>query len=188
MTTSSARPVLRAGYGLGLLLTLVPLFEVWLAIRPLRPLQQVWRVSALGQLGDSLMLPVIGAFVLVGTALLLQEQRVLRAFTLVAGTMVLLLSVGLALFVRDGLAFSRSPGAATAGSTLPFTFEKVAIAYGAAILVSAWLCVGTYRVWRRQAAIVRRERQTVMIVRREPGAGQGDDRSAVASAASPSKH
>lgn len=186
MTTSSARPVLRAGYGLGLLLTVVPLLEVWLAIRPLQPLQQLWRANALGQLGNSLMLPVIGAFVLVGTAILLQDERVLRAFTLIAGTMVVLLSAGLVLFARDVLEFP--PTAQPAGSTPAFTFERVLIAYGAAILVSAWLCVGTYRVWRRQAAIVRRERETVMIVRREPGSGHGQEASHGAPSPSPAKH
>jgi hypothetical protein len=132
---------------------------------------QVWRVNALGQLGSALMLPLIGAFVLVGTALLLQEHRVLRAFNIVAGTMVVLLSGALVMFARDTMQLPGAPrvAAAAPAPSYPFTFEQVLLAYSATILVSVWLCVGTYRVWRRAAAVVRRERESVLIVREATG-------------------
>lgn len=164
MSPASVRPALRAGYGLGLLLTVVPLVDLGLGLRPFHPLELGWRMAAFGQLGITLMLPLIGCFVLAGTAILLEDGQVLRAFALVAGVVVVLLSAALLGFVHDTLEL-RSALRPEELRSRSFAFPKVVLAYSTTIWVLLWLVVGVYRVWQRQSVAARRERESVLIVR-----------------------
>jgi len=161
---SAVRPVLRAGYGLGMLLTLLPLAEVALATRPYQPLQVIWRAGALGQLGTSLMLPLIGAFVLVGTAILLEDRALLRAFAAITAGVVVLLAGAVVVFTRDMLQL-RGALQEEQLASLPITLPKVVLAYVTTSWVLSWLSVAVYRVWRRQATVARREGGSVLLVR-----------------------
>jgi len=177
MSGPTVRPVLRAGYGLGLLLTLLPLSEVALGTRPYQPLQLLWRVNTLGQLGTSLMWPLIGAFVLVGSASMLDDDGMLRAFTIITAGVVVLLSGALVVFAHDMMQL----GAAARPEEmppLPFTLPRVALAYGATVWVLSWLAVAAHRVWSRRASALRRGRGSVPLVRGREGRAAVDQATA----------
>jgi hypothetical protein len=90
-------------YLVAALLAIVPLMDVNLAVLPMRVAEVEWRVGAAGLLSRALLTPVLGALIAFATALLLDQRRVLRVFSIVGGISVGLIVAAIALLLLDGL-------------------------------------------------------------------------------------
>ncbi len=92
-------------YLTGLAFILLPAAEVVVAILPLSPSVLSWRVGAVGLLGRSVLTPLVGMVIVLGTAVLLEHVLVQRAVTVLAfaGAAAFLVLAGL--FALDLLQF-----------------------------------------------------------------------------------
>ncbi len=96
-----SRYLIATGYWLALLLLVLPLLERVVPLLPLQPFALRWRVQALGSLSQTLLLPLLGAALAVGTAALLQHRRIVRTLAVLAYAGTLVLAGTALLFVLD---------------------------------------------------------------------------------------
>lgn len=146
-----SRYLIATGYGLALLLLLLPLLEQAVALLPLQPGNIRWRLQAFGALSQSLVLPLLGGVVAVGTAVLLGQRRVVRTLAVLALATALLLGAAVVLFVLDLVQYRDA-----VGSGLRHYYETAGAIYLAsyvlAIALLLWLAGVTWRVSRRHRA------------------------------------
>jgi hypothetical protein len=84
--------LLKAGYLVALLLVVVPLSDNVVRTWPIRPGDERWRFGTLGILFNALVTPLLGVFLALIVAAVLQQARTLRTLavlTLVAAALVL---------------------------------------------------------------------------------------------------
>lgn len=84
MTENRLRPIAPAFYGLGLMLLAIPLIELLMGTWPPRISAVNWRFGAFGLLSTGLLLPTLGAAILLATAAGLGHRRTLRAVASIA--------------------------------------------------------------------------------------------------------
>jgi hypothetical protein len=90
-------------YGLATLLVLVPILDVLLQVWPLDPTEASWRFGAIGILSRSLLTPLLGLLLAMGTAAAAGHRPALRLTGALSGLLAFgLIGVG-AVFALDGL-------------------------------------------------------------------------------------
>jgi hypothetical protein len=96
-----SRLLLGTGYVLAALLLVLPLLEPLVTLLPPRPGAVRWRLQAFGAFSQALVLPLLGATLAVGTAVLLDQRKVVRVLAGVAFGFGLLLAMATLLFALD---------------------------------------------------------------------------------------
>jgi len=89
------KPLIAAAYLTAAIMIVMPLLEVVLSIAPFRLGVTAWRFGALGVVSQAYLTPLLGAVVVIYTAVLLGHSRTAR----IGGAVVLLLAVLLLLAV-----------------------------------------------------------------------------------------
>lgn len=105
-----SRLLIATGYGLALLLLVLPLLEPVVALLPPRPDQIRWRLEAFGAFSQVLVLPLVGGVVALGTAVLLGQRTVVRVLSVVAFLSGLVLAAAAMLFTLDLLQYRGEVG------------------------------------------------------------------------------
>jgi hypothetical protein len=148
-----SRVLIGTGYGVGLLLVLLPLLQPVVTLLPAQPTQVAWRMQAFGVLSQSLLLPLVGVAVAVGTATMLEHRASVRVLAALALLGAAALAGVATLFVLDLLQYRGAIGA-----ELQDHYHVAGViylvGYAAASLFLAWLGVAALR-----AARARRRRQ-----------------------------
>ncbi|MEX2375124.1 MAG: hypothetical protein WD942_05990 [Dehalococcoidia bacterium] len=137
------RTLLAAGYGLAVLLMLIPVTDTFLRVWPTRVGEVAWRYGAMGLASNALMTPVMGLAFGIGTALFARHRRVLRALAVLTGlgvTLLVVLGVG---FVLDLLRV-RSGVSAEALSAFDVANFQALLKISALGLVASLLAIGSW--------------------------------------------
>ena len=95
------KPLARAGYLLGALLVIMPLFDLVTQVLPLRPGDERWRFGVVGQLSSILLVPLLGLLLIITIATFTDDRRVKRVFGAICGVLALLLAILSVLFILD---------------------------------------------------------------------------------------
>ncbi|HSJ23940.1 MAG TPA: hypothetical protein VK929_04585 [Longimicrobiales bacterium] len=136
-----------AGYGLAVLLIVLPALEPVVTLLPPQPGQIAWRLQVFGVLSQSLLLPLAGGVVAVVTAFLLGHRKAMRGLAAGAFLGTLLLIAAAVLFVLDLVQYQ---GAVPDGLT--DYYRAAGVLYLSAFLLAAgflaWIGAGAWRVSR----------------------------------------
>lgn len=100
---NSQRPLVPAAYLVGLLLIVIPLFDVTMSLYPFNPGSSQWRFGAFGLFSNALMLPAAGALVVAAVAGMFGHVRTQRVLQVVCWLVALLLVLCLAFFALDAV-------------------------------------------------------------------------------------
>lgn len=147
-----SRYLIATGYWLAVLLLVLPLLERVVPLLPVQPLSLRWRVQALGSLSQTLLLPLLGVALAVGTAALLQQRRIVRTLALFAYAGALLLAGVAVLFALDVVQYQTA-----IGRDLEKYYRAAALTYltcyflGIAFLF--WLGAVSWRAARRSRRV-----------------------------------
>ena len=95
------KPLARAGYLLGALLVILPLFDATTQVLPLRFGDERWRFGVVGQLSNLLLVPLIGLLLIITVATVIDSRRVKRVVGAICGILALLLAILSVLFILD---------------------------------------------------------------------------------------
>ena len=95
------KPLARAGYLLGALLVLIPLFDATSQVMPLRFGDERWRFGAVGQLSNLQLVPLLGFLIVMAIATFRDSRRVKRVVGAVCGILALILAILSVLFILD---------------------------------------------------------------------------------------
>ncbi|NJD09221.1 MAG: hypothetical protein FIB01_01870 [Gemmatimonadetes bacterium] len=106
-----SRFFIATGYWLAFLLIVLPFLERVVPLLPVQPGALQWRLGAFGALSQSLLLPLVGGTLAIGTAALLQQRRMVRFLACVAFAAASLLVIATALFALDLVQYRASVGA-----------------------------------------------------------------------------
>ena len=97
------RPLAHAGYLLAASLFAVPLVDAILPLLPLRVGDERWRWSAVGQVSNLLLIPLIGILLAIAVAAATNDRRVRHVIGIVCGLLALALAIMSVSFVLDYL-------------------------------------------------------------------------------------
>jgi len=95
------KPLARAGYLLGALLVIIPLFDATTQVLPFRMSDERWRFGAVGQLSSLLLVPLLGFLLVIAVATLSDGRRVKRIVGAICGILALVLGILSVLFILD---------------------------------------------------------------------------------------
>ena len=95
--------LLKAGYLVALLLVLVPVSDAVARTWPLRPGDERWRFGTLGIVFNAMVTPLLGVFLAMVTAALLEQFRTLRVIAVVTLVAAVLTLVAIPAFGLDYL-------------------------------------------------------------------------------------
>jgi hypothetical protein len=145
-----SRVLIATGYWLALLLLVLPLLEPLVTLLPPRPEQIRWRLLAFGALSQSLLLPMLGGVVAVGTAVLLGHRRVVRTLAFVAMMAGVVLGAVAMLFTLDLVQYRSA-----IGPELKEVYQVAGVNYLVAFLLSAvfmmWIGAAAWRAAGRSS-------------------------------------
>jgi hypothetical protein len=143
-----SRVLIATGYWLALLLLVLPLLEPIVTLLPPRPEQIRWRLLAFGALSQSLLLPMVGSMVAIGTAVLLGQRKVVRMLGVVSMMAGVLLGAVAMLFTLDLLQYRGA-----IGPELQDYYQVAGMNYLVAFVLSAvflmWIGAASWRAARR---------------------------------------
>lgn len=95
------KPLNRAGYLLGALLVILPLFDLITQVLPLRFGEERWRFGVVGQLSSVLLVPLLGLLLILTIAAIAESPRIRRVIGSICGILALLLAILSVLFILD---------------------------------------------------------------------------------------
>lgn len=141
-----------AGYLVALVLVLFPFVDVSVATWPPRISEAAWRFGAAGLLSRVLITPMLGLLLASLLALLLEQRRTLRVFSVLSGVAALVLTGLVVLFVLDVLEMrTQVRPEAKAG------FDAASLAalakYGLSTLIALAFMVGGWRASRDRGRV-----------------------------------
>ena len=176
------RPLAVAGYLLGAMLIIVPLMELAMGTWPPRPSQVSWRFGVVGLFANGLLLPTMGAALLVAVAAAVGHRRTLRSLAAVALLACVAEIALLLLFTLDVVQMrSMVQSQVKLGFDLASAKSVVTLLFGAGVLaavgISGWRSAGRHR--RSEARPPAAAEAGLMIRRphletRESRSGSGD--------------
>jgi hypothetical protein len=145
-----SRVLIATGYWLALLLLVLPLLEPIVTLLPPRPEEIRWRLLAFGALSQSLLLPMVGSMVAIGTAVLLGQRKVVRTLALLSMMAGVLLGAVAMLFTLDVVQYRGA-----VGPELQDYYQVAGINYLVAFALSAvflmWIGAASWRAARRSS-------------------------------------
>lgn len=97
----SNKPLAQAGYLLGLLLIVIPLFDAGAAVWPPHFADERWRYGAVGALSNLTLVPLLGFFVVLAIAVFMDHRRIRRTVGIICGIFALILAAAAVLFILD---------------------------------------------------------------------------------------
>jgi hypothetical protein len=97
--------LISTGYGLALLLIILPLLQPLVSLLPIQPGEIRWRLQAFGAISGALLLPTVGMTLAIGTAAFLGHRRTVRTLAALAFGCAAAIGVVAALFVLDLLQY-----------------------------------------------------------------------------------
>jgi hypothetical protein len=95
------RPLARAGYLLAASLFAVPLIDAIMPLLPLRLSEERWRWSAVGQVSNLLLVPLVGILLAIAVTVIVDDRRVRRVLGIICGLLALALAIMSVSFVLD---------------------------------------------------------------------------------------
>lgn len=95
------RPLARAGYLLAASLVAIPLVDAILPLLPLRFGDERWRWSAVGQVSNLLLIPLVGILLAIAVTSIVNDQRVRRVIGIICGVLALVLAIMSLSFLLD---------------------------------------------------------------------------------------
>ena len=95
------KPLHHAGYLLGALLVILPLFDLMTQVLPLRLGEERWRFGVVGQLSNVLLVPLLGFLLIITVATIADSPRIRRVMGAICGILALLLAILAVLFILD---------------------------------------------------------------------------------------
>lgn len=130
--------LLPTAYGIGAMLIVLPLLDVFLSVWTYQPFELSWRVSLLGKLGAALLWPVIGMAVLAYAAEALEDRLAAAVVAVSSLFLGIVLSVFLALFLLDAIQLRVQIRPDLQRNFEHLTIRAVA-GYAVAVLMGIWL-------------------------------------------------
>lgn len=97
----SNKSLARAGYLIGALLVIIPLFDATTSVWPLRLGDERWRWGAVGGLSNLTLVPLLGFLIVLAIASVFDQRRVRRFVGIICAIMAVILAVLVALFLLD---------------------------------------------------------------------------------------
>jgi hypothetical protein len=149
--TKHIQRIARPMYFTAAILVLFPILELIQATSPFRPSDAIWRVGAMGLLARSLVTPILALVIAYGAAVILEQPRVLRTLTIVAGAVGAAMGVGLILYALDALQV-RTQITPQARATVQLGFLLSLVKFGVGLAFLGSLAVSA---WRTAAALTR---------------------------------
>jgi hypothetical protein len=136
-----------------LLLVVVPVFDLFANVWPLRPTSLHWRFGTSGLLSGFLLTPLLGMALLTAVAAVNGRRGSLLALTMASAAGALILTALVPLFALD---FLQLRGTVPPAEKALFDASgvKAVVKHAASALALAVLAVGNFRLWR--AAYARR--------------------------------
>lgn len=164
----SIRRIAVPAYLIAALLILFPLLDTALSVLPPRLGEVSWRFGAAGLFSRALMTPLLGFLLAYAVALLLEQRRVLRAFSVLNAVLAVVLLGATTLFILDAVQMRAqvNPQAKTAFDVATL----VALAkYGLGMVVTVAFAVTGWKGSRRDLTQpVRGKRTSPPLVGRAP--------------------
>jgi len=133
-----------SGYGVGMILVLVPILEGAVRSFPYRVTEVTWRFTAGGLLSNAALLIIVGFAVLILTAATLNHRRTLRALSVLTFLATLGMLAAIGLFALDGTQLREAvdPQALNAFNV---ALVKTVAVLGLTFCVGLWLTVGSWK-------------------------------------------
>jgi hypothetical protein len=143
-----SRVLISTGYGLALLLLVLPLLQSVIALVPLQPRQVSWRLQVFGALSQALLLPVLGHALALGTAVLLGHRWMVALLSITAFLGATVLAVASGLFLLDLVQYRT-----LVGTALRDYYELAGVIYLSGYILAGaclgWIGFASWRVLGR---------------------------------------
>jgi uncharacterized membrane protein len=95
------RPLAHAGYLLAASLFLIPLVDAIMPLMPLRFTEERWRGSAVGQVSNLLLIPLVGILLAIAVTTIVDDRRVRRVIGIICAVLAVTLAIMSVSFVLD---------------------------------------------------------------------------------------